>query len=327
MRNILMAAAIGAAFAAGSAFAAPPDWSKVPAKKINVFYPGVASLEWTLAGADHSGARGMRKGETCAACHDEETAAFAKKIISGEKAEPDAAMAKGRAASIPVAVQAAHDGTTLYMRFEWKPTATGAKKMDDKNAAKLAVMLDDGKVEFAGIGGCWASCHDDLRSMPDVNPKAPEHPRAKELDIRKNGPTKYLKESRSALELKARPRGGWDKLKSAADYEALLKEGKFLEMWQWRSTESTRAGYVLDARRIKAVQGMAEGKNAGGVWTVTFNRKLAGGPGVHAIAPGRTYNIGFAVHDDHADWRFHQVSLGYTMAMDNPKANINIVKQ
>lgn len=326
MRRILIATAIGAAFAAASVFAAPPDWSKVPARKINVFYPGVTSLEWVL-GSEHSGARGIRKGETCAACHDEETAGFAVKIVAGEKLETDPAMAKGRAPSIPVTVQAAHDDTTLYMRFEWKPSAGGLKKIDEKNAAKLSVMLDDGKVEYANIGGCWAGCHDDLRSMPDVNADAPKHERAKEIDIRANGPTKYLKESRTALEIKAKPRGGWDKLKPAADYEALLKEGKFLEMWQWRSTESSRVGYVLEARRLKAVQGMAEGKNEGGAWIVTFNRKLAGGPGVHAIAPGRTYTIGFAIHDDHADWRFHDVSLGYTLALDDPKADVNAVKQ
>ncbi len=41
--------------------------------------------------------------------------------------------------------------------------------------------------------------------MPDVKADAASHPRAKELDIRSNGPTKYLKESRTALETKASP--------------------------------------------------------------------------------------------------------------------------
>ena len=327
-KHLAIASAVAVAFAAGGADAAPPDWSKVPAKTVTVFYPGVASMEWTLTGTEHGGARGMRKGETCASCHDGETADMGKKIVSGQKLEPDVASAKGRAPAIPVNVQAAHDGTNLYMRFQWKaPAPAGARKIDEKNATKLAVMLDDNKVEYGALGGCWASCHHDLRTMPDVDPNAAKHARAKELDIRSNGPTKYLKESRTDIELKAKPLGGWNKAKPEADVAALLKEGKFLELWQWRSTEHARVGYVLDARRLKAAaQGFAEGKNEGGTWTVTFTRPLAGGPGVHALAPGKTYNVGFAIHDDHADWRFHQVSLGYTLGID-AKADITASKR
>ena len=128
----------------------------------------------------------------------------ADQIVAGQKAEPNPDMAKGRVASIPVKVQAAVDDGKLYMRFQWK-AGSGAKKMDEKNPAKLAVMLDAGKVQYGEIGGCWASCHDDLRSMPDVNPAAKDHPRAKELDIRSDGPTKYLAESRTAISTPGSP--------------------------------------------------------------------------------------------------------------------------
>jgi len=270
----------------------------------------------------------MRKGETCANCHHEEASDMGKKIVTGQKLEPDAAAVKGKAPAIPVTVQAAYDATNLYLRFQWKqPPGGEGKKMDQKSAMKLAVMLDDNKVEHGALGGCWAACHHDLRSMPDVDPNAAKHPRAKELDIRANGPTKYLKESRTALEMKAKPLGGWDKPKPEAEIAALLKEGKFLEIWQFRSGEPARDGYVLDARRMKAAPGLAEGKSEDGTWTVTFTRKLAGGAGSHAIAPGRTYNVGFAVHDNHADYRYHHVSFGYTLGLDNPKVDINAVKQ
>ena len=321
-----IAVAVAALFA-GSALAAP-DWSKVPSKSVTVFYPGVASMEWTQVGTEHGGSRAMRKGETCASCHSDEAADMGKKMASGQKLEPDAAAMKGKAPAIPVMVQAAYDATNVYLRFTWKQPPAGGRKIDMKNPVKVAVMFDEGgKVEGAALGGCWASCHHDLRSMPDVNVDAPKHPRAKELDIRSNGPTKYLIESRTAIETKAKPLGGWDKLKPAAEYEAMLKAGKFMEMWQFRSADSPRAGYVLQARYLKAAPGLAEGKGDGGAWTVTFTRKLEGGPGVHAFAPGKTYNVGFAIHDDHADLRYHHVSLGYTMALDNPKAFINAVKQ
>lgn len=323
MRRALLSAAVATGLLAPAAHAAP-DWGKVPAKTFNVFYPGVASMEWVLSSNDHGGARGIRKGETCASCHETETADFARKIVEGKKAEPLPEMARGRAASIPVSVQAAVDDGKLYLRFQWKPGASGLKKIDEKSAAKISVMLDAGKVEYGGVGGCWATCHDDLRSMPDVSADAPNHPRAKELDIRANGPTKYLRESRSAIST-AKPRGGWDKLKPAADYEAMQKEGRFMEMWQWRSGDSVRAGTVADARRLKANKELAEGKLDNGTYSVVFVRKLAGGPGMHELVPGKTYNIGFAIHDDHADLRYHQVSLGYTLGIE-AKADISAAK-
>ena len=52
---------------------------------------------------------------------------------------------------------------------------------------------------------------------------------------------------------------------------------------------------------------------------------LAGGPGQHTFAPGKTYNFGFAIHDDHADWRFHHVSLGYTLGL-GAKADVTADK-
>lgn len=324
-RRILLAAA--ALAIAPSAFAAP-DWSKVPKKTITVFYPGTASIEWIQVGTQHGGARAVRRGETCASCHDEETADMGKKMVSGQKLEPDPASVKGKAASIPVTVQAAYDATNLYMRLQWKqPPSSGIKKMDDDNAVKVGVMLDDNKVELGAVGACWASCHHDLRTMPDVSAEARRHPRAKELDIRSNGPTKYLRETRTAIELRSSPLGGWDKLKPEAEYAQMLEEGRFLELWQYRSTESPRAGHVLEARRLKAAPGRAEGRNEGGNWTVTFTRPLAGDTGRHALTPGKSYNFGFAIHDDHSDGRYHHVSLGYTLGLDDAKATVNAVRQ
>ena len=43
--------ALAAAGLAAPALAAP-DWSKAPKKTITVFYPGVASMEWTLVGTE-----------------------------------------------------------------------------------------------------------------------------------------------------------------------------------------------------------------------------------------------------------------------------------
>lgn len=307
---------------------AAPDWSKAPAKKINVFYTGTASLEWALTGTDHGGARAVRKNETCSSCHDSETADIGKKIVTGQKKELEASPPKGKPGSIPVTIQAAHDNTNLYVRLQWKDTKYSSDaKMDAKNKVKAAMMIEDNKILFGPEGGCWASCHHDLRSMPDVDKNAAKHPKAKALEIQADGPTKYIRESRTEIELKNAPRGGWNKLKSDADITTALKAGQFLEIVQFRSGEAPMEGYVLDARHMKPAPGAAEGKLDGDTWSVTFVRKLAGGTGSHKIAPGKTYNVGFAIHDGHTDRRYHYVSVDYTLGLDSGKAGINAVKQ
>jgi mono/diheme cytochrome c family protein len=65
-------------------------------------------------------------------------------------------------------VQAAHDGANLYLRFSWKQPAGGAEKMDKDNPVKLAFMLEDNKIERANLSGCWETCHQDARTMPDA---------------------------------------------------------------------------------------------------------------------------------------------------------------
>lgn len=330
MRKILVTTSMMAAILtlAAAPVSAAPDWSKAPARKITLLYPGVASLEWTLKGIDHSGAKAMKAGETCAGCHDKEAADVGQKIVSGglPGLEKTAVKVPG---SIPVTVQATHDGTNLYLRLQWKDTkSAGAPKMDDKNQVKVAMMIDAGKVDYANLGGCWASCHHDLRSMPDVDKKAANHPKAKALDIHKNGPTKYLKESRTAISNKDHPWGGWDKLKSDAEIDKELKEGKFLDIVQYRSSAAPLDGYVLDARRMKEAPGVAEGKLEGDTWTVTFTRKLAGADvGDHKIEAGKSYYVGFAIHDAYSNERYHHVSLGHSLGLGNKGADINAVKQ
>jgi hypothetical protein len=70
----------------------------------------------------------------------------------------------------------------------------------------------------------------------------------------------------------------------------------------------------------------ADGKLEGDTWSVVFARKLAGGEGDVTLQPGKTYNFGFAIHDDHAAGRFHHVSLGYKLGID-AKADVTAAKQ
>lgn len=295
MNKTLIAGSIGLmlAMAQGSTLAAPPaDWSKVEATEIKLLYPGVSPMEWILGDiridkARHGGGRAFKKGDACTDCHVDETADMGAKIVSGEKLEP--APIAGKAGSVPVKVQAAHDGSTLYMRFSWKqPAAHKADKMDDKNPVKIAFMLDAGKVEMADRAGCWASCHAESRTMPEG----------------KDDKTKYIK-------------------------DGSVSSGVFYDLVQWRSGENKGYdGHVADKRVPDGGTALtsAEGKLEGDIWTVVFARKFEGGAGDVKLEAGKKYNFGFAIHDNHAAGRFHYVSLGYGLGIDT-KADITAAKQ
>ena len=340
--QVLAAAAapapVAAAPPATPVAAGPVDWTKVPTKVVPLFYPGQAGLEWVWNKPDHSSANQLlEKGRTCTYCHDEDAQDIGKLIVAGKpagaaKAILDSEIPAGKRGAFPVTVYAAHDATKLYLRFEWVAhKLLPAQKMDPKNEVKLAIMIDDNQVEGAKSNGCWSTCHMDMRTMPDTPDSVKGHPRAKALGW-EDGVTKYLKESRGELSLEDKPRGAWDKFKSDSEIAAALGAGKFMDLMQYRSGKGEKPvdGYVLDARVMDGGKGLvkAEGRKEGNKWVVTMERLLEPkGKGDHRIVPGRQYNIGFAIHEDFASARFHHVSLGYTLALDDEDAFFNVVKQ
>lgn len=288
---------------AGAALAAPPDWSKVPPRKMTLFYPGQAGLEWIMNKADHSAVPDIvDKKRSCARCHEGDAKEIGDNIVAGKavgssKTVLEPTPPAGKVGSIPVTFQAAHDGSKIYFRVEWVPPKTGDKKMDEKNEVKLTLMFDGGgTVEGANLNGCWGTCHVDLRTMK--NPK----------DDKK---TKYIK---------------------GAD----VASGKFMDLIQFRSGKGEKPvdGHVSDARHMEGGKSLvkAEGKKEGNNWVVTFERELAAkGAGDHAISADKIYNFGIAIHEDHTNARFHYVSLGYQFGLDKAvpevKSHINVVKQ
>jgi hypothetical protein len=161
--------------------------------------------------------------------------------------------------------------------------------MDKDNQVKLTVALEDNKVDNAAQMGCWVMCHNDSRTMPGV------------ADDKK---TKHIE-------------GG------------SLASGKFIDLIQWASKTGKSDGYVADKRVMTGGTALvdAKGEQKGDEWTVVFTRKLTGGEGDIALTSGKTYNIGFAIHDDYSAGRFHDVSLGgYTLGIDT-KGDITANKQ
>jgi len=306
------------------------DWSAIEPKEIVLFYPGQTSMEWMLKGSDHGGKRAFVTGDSCFECHEEEEVDIGDLIISGEKAEPTPI--PGKRGSIAVNIQAAHDADNLYLRFQWEDTEHVAipfvdgGKMDPDNPIKLAIMLatdseDDPKVEYAERAGCWQTCHHDLNNMPHQPDKAllTSSPLAARLDL-SNGFTKYLKESRSAIEINGKDgkkRGGWDKLKDEAEIQAALENGSFMDLLRYNSgSGESEDGYIVDF----------SGSLDDGIWTVEMIRKLVSDkPGDISMSSDQWYNIGFAIHDDYTSSRFHHVSLGLKLGFDDEDAEINAI--
>ncbi|HEC01357.1 MAG TPA: cytochrome C552 [Sphingomonadales bacterium] len=315
------------------------DWSKASSRKITLFYPGQTSLEWVLNGRDHGGARPFTKGgDRCVTCHDKETADMGKKMVTGEKAETSPI--PGKRGDIPVTVQATHDKEYLYLRFSWAegdhvpvPFVDGGK-MDPKNPMKLAIMLATDDVEYADRAGCWSTCHHDANNMPHRPDDAAlaASPFAARLDF-SGGVTKYLKESRTKIEVKGRrgkKRGGWDKLKDEDALKAEMDGGKYMDLIRYKSGEKiVEDGYILDQRHMSGGEGAEfEATLKGGLWTVSLKRKLnSDKPGDIALSLDKTYNFGFAIHDDYSNSRFHHVSLGYKLGFDNDEMEVNAKAQ
>jgi cytochrome c-type protein NapC len=316
------------------------DWSGVEAVEITLFYPGQSSMEWILKGSDHSGKRSLTLGDRCFDCHEDEEVDIGDLVMSGEKLEPDPIT--GKRGSILVNIQAAHDSDYLYMRFQWPdaehvPVAfADGGKMDPENPVKLAVMLatDDEKVEFADRSGCWQTCHIDASSMP-LAPDAGTlggSPLASSLDF-SSGVTKYLKESRTAIEIEGKDgktRGGWDKLREAGEIQAALDNGQFMDLLRYKSgTGESEDGHILAERIMTGGQGVEfSGSLNDGIWTVEMKRKLTSDkPGDISLSADQLYNIGFAIHDDYSNQRFHHVSLGFKLGFDDEDAEINAVGQ
>ena len=320
------------------------DWGKAKSTDIGVFYPGTASIEWIL-GRKHGGKRAFTKGDRCTECHAEEIADIGNNIVSGESEkdlEPN--VIPGKRGSFDVTIDATHDNENLYLRFSWAdgehapvPFVDGGK-MDPENPMKLAFMLATDDAEYADRAGCWGTCHADANSMPF----APEAAALKGSDLAKRlnfdtgtgtGVTKYVKESRTKLELKGRrgkALGGWDKLKDDADIKAAQDANQYMDLVRYKSgTKQVEDGQILASRDMHGGQGAeVEASLKNGTWSVVVKRKLKSDKaGDISIEAGKVYNFGFAIHDDYSSARYHHVSFGYKLALDNDEAEVNAVAQ
>jgi len=262
--------------------AAPPDWSKVPAKSVTLFYPGQSTYEW-LVGPEHkkNAYKKVVQGEACLSCHEGEEADIGKKTATGQRLEPN--KLDGKQPVIDLKVQAAYDNKNLYWRFQWKTKNNypgsaypfyrfdgkewkkyGAPRLDKevqegKQPAvyedRLTIVLDDGKVERFKAHGCWLTCHDGMRDTAKV--ASEDAVKANPLlgqALKKTDVRKYLPSTRTDAN------ASWDKTKSPEEIAKLKAAGQFVDLMQWRAHRSNPVG-MADDGYILEYRNFDEGKN------------------------------------------------------------------
>lgn len=260
------------AFAAGAAI----DWSKVPTSTVTLFYPGQSSYEW-LRTSDHKKAQKETiEGQACVSCHKGEEKILGDKLVQEGDLEP--MPVKGKNGWTDLAVQVAYDTENAYFRLQWKTGANAPgieypyyrfdgkawKQYGNQNLAqavqdgeqppiyedRLSLMIDDGKVPMFAAQGCWLTCHDSNRDMPDVADKEASSAALAKAGLKKSDVRKYIVESRNDPE-------DWTSLKSADEIAKLKADGTFLDLVQWRAHRSNPVGmaddgYVLEYRLFDA---------------------------------------------------------------------------
>lgn len=328
---------------AGADVAPNVNWDAVSGADLTLFYPGQASFEWVQNGKTHGGARPLTKGgDACTTCHAAELETIGGKISKGgggkgDELEPTPI--PGKRGIINASVQATHDGENLYVRMQWPdaphnpaPFVEGGK-MDPDNQIKVAMMITGTGIDMGEQVGCWATCHADNTYMP----WAPEpETLGANSDVagrlKATGTvTKYLTESRTAVEVKGRrgkAQGGWDKLKAEEEIAQYLADGTFMDLMRVYADGSGSNGYLLERRVENEGEFASQASLSAGMWTVVFSRPLqSDAAGDVPLVAGQTYTVGFAIHDDFAAARFHHVTLNTTMALDNGDVQINVTAQ
>ena len=262
-RKIASLAVLGAVFAMGAQSAlAAPDWSKVPKKEIQVFHPGVAPIEWVTKKSDHSGSTGLKKGESCAGCHDEKgQLSLDFKRLASKDMEPKGAP---KTMTFPVGVQAAYDASNLYVRLTFKAPAGAADPSDKENEVKATVMFANDKVPQGDQVGCWATCHNDARTMPGADDKK----------------TKYVKD------------GAYDLMQWRSAKGAKAVDGTVTDK---RSMEGGKAGVTAEGGKAGDTYTVTfTRKLAGGLAPMAEGKAVPFGIAIHADhASGRFHHISF----------------------------------
>ena len=252
--------------------AEPSDWSKVPATNMTLFYPGQSGLEWIMSDAHQSkdgkdqGHKEVAKGTDCYFCHEGDEAKMGDNIVKGGPLEP--MPVTGKPGSVDMAVQVAYDDDKAYFRAQWKTRnpypgdahpfwrfdgkgwkAYGHPKLDKEvqdgsqpgiYEDRFSLLIDDGNVPNFNVHGCWLSCHNGQRDMPDKAGKeeVKAHPILGDAGLKKSDVRKFLPSTRNSDK--------WADTKSREEIDKIGAAGGFLDLMQWRAHRSNPVGMTDD---------------------------------------------------------------------------------
>ncbi len=248
------------------------DWSSIAPGNVVLFSPGQSSYEWVRSTVHRAAHHDVKRGESCAFCHDEEDAEKEIGIVNSKGGRLEPYPIAGKTGFIDLGVQAAFDARNVYLRFQWKTNGPkpgpahrylrfdgkawkpwGFSRLDqevrDGQAQplvedRISIMLDDGKVADFAKQGCWLTCHDGMRDMPPQFPSREGAINTGLPPVAQDAIRKYLPDSRNDP-------SDWKSQKTAREIARLKADGKFLELIQWRAHSSPDVvavddGYVLD---------------------------------------------------------------------------------
>lgn len=305
----------------GLSFSAAPDWDAADSKKVTLFYPGTASWEF-LNSPDHGlGARVIKDAKkACIKCHISETGDYdirAEEIASGSLKmkksgkifEPEPM--ENKKGFIDATVQAAYDSEYLYLKVEWASSGESARNesIAKDKLDRLSVQLNKGNAFFRNYG-CFVTCHNDLRFMPESPSKD---------EVKKN--PYYSALDRDSVKLYAfyTRNEGWGKIKDKKEL-ASIKEDGFIDLWEAElkgQKTSTEDAWVFEDRQkdakddLKADAGWKNNK-----YSVVIKRKLKTNDDKDvSLSDGDTFSIGVAIHDNGAKFREHYVTFPFSIGL------------
>lgn len=271
-RKLSLALCLVAGIPAIAQAAEPGDWSKIPVTNLTLFYPGQSSMEWLTSKAHQSkdgkekGFKGMAKGTECFFCHEDDETEMGNELVKRGPLEP--MPVAGKAGTVNLALQVAYDDDRAYFRGQWKTRnpypgeahpfwrfdgnkwgGFGHPRLDKvvqdgKQPGiyedRFSIIIDDGNVPNFEQHGCWLTCHDGARDMPDVASKAEvkRHNILGDEGLKKHDVRKYLPSTRNSQ--------NWANTKSRSEIDKIAAAGGFLDLMQWRAHRSNPVGMTDD---------------------------------------------------------------------------------
>jgi len=245
----------------------------------------------------HDGERDSRKqptaGEVAATPFFQQIKrADVRKYLPSSRTDPDAPWQNGKSLEEINSIKAAGGFLDL---IQWRA-----------HRSNTVGMADDGYVlewrNFDAGANPFASNMDGKTKQPRYmyDEKKFGQKALTEADINKNGTALLRDENAVAFDSNA----GW-------------KAGDILP--QYYMSRSLATGSAADNKQAK-------GAWASGTWTVVWARPLnLSNPDDKALREGKTYNIGFAVHDDNVTSRAHHISFPVTVGLGT-KAQISATR-